>query len=608
MFTTYMAMINSKESERALIQRARPRSASSSKPTAFGLVLCLCLIGCGLYPQAAGDDVIRKEIASGAIAMVKHGRNVGLEAHPPRGEKGRVFLQRFLADETKWTAYKDRLSVFIPFGSLKPPVQREILLAVYPKDMIDEAGWHHTVIDERETLWSLCDWLTGHGNHYKQVMNDPANGITNTALGAGQVILVPHGLLAEHMRTPTQTRLAEIDFKQWGSNELEYGEDKKGAFAVYRLRKGEALYSAVVARFTDFRDNDDILEATNIIARRSNIRDVRDIDAGQRILIPATVLSDRYQPKGMDGRESFDASVREAARLRKTPARSRDLSDVVIILDAGHGGRDPGARYEAKGLYEDEINYDIVMRIKRLLEAETGARVYVTIRDRSSGSTPTDRRRFEADSDEELTTQPPYKNDGNSKVSANLRWMLVNSIYQKELDRGTDSRKILFTSIHTDALGNGTLRGAMIYVPSAALRRGEEVRRDAVYARYVEGRNFNRFSSSQSERLRDEAMSRNFAAIVMRELGRKRIKRHDQGDPIRSQIRRSRNVVFVPAVLRNTKVPTKILIETANLMNATDRKWLSDPWWRQQFARAYVDAVKVYFGASQKTLTAQARR
>jgi len=44
-------------------------------------------------------------------------------------------------------------------------------------------------------------------------------------------------------------------------------------------------------------------------------------------------------------------------------------------------------------------------------------------------------------------------------------------------------------------------------------------------------------------------------------------------------------------------VPTKVLVETANLNNATDRSRLADPWWRQQFAKAYVDALKIHFDA-----------
>jgi N-acetylmuramoyl-L-alanine amidase len=48
-------------------------------------------------------------------------------------------------------------------------------------------------------------------------------------------------------------------------------------------------------------------------------------------------------------------------------------------------------------------------------------------------------------------------------------------------------------------------------------------------------------------------------------------------------------------VLRNTLVPTKVLIECANLTNPTDCKWASQPWWRQRFAEACVQALKDYY-------------
>ncbi|MCH7909800.1 MAG: N-acetylmuramoyl-L-alanine amidase [Candidatus Hydrogenedentes bacterium] len=333
---------------------------------------------------------------------------------------------------------------------------------------------------------------------------------------------------------------------------------------------------------------------------------MREIGAGQNVYIPLYMLSDRYLPKGSAGREAYEATIREAAKLRTTRARSVDLSDVVVILDPGHGGTDPGAQHRRAGLYEDEINYDIVARIVRLLEQETGATVYTTVVDTSHPTMPTDRKRFSYDKDEYLKTTPPYKNDGSASVSANLRWMLVNAIYDKELKRGVDPEKVVFTSIHTDSLYNANLRGAMIYTPGARYRRSEEIRTDKIYAVYSEGRHYNSFSSTSKERRRDEALSRNFAEILLENLGRKRIKRHDQGAPIRSQIRQGRNRVYVPAVLRNTKVPTKILVETANLKNRTDRKRLADPWWRQQFAIAYVDALKEYYGASSTIRTAKA--
>jgi N-acetylmuramoyl-L-alanine amidase len=51
------------------------------------------------------------------------------------------------------------------------------------------------------------------------------------------------------------------------------------------------------------------------------------------------------------------------------------LSGMTVILDAGHGGRDPGA--VRNGVYEKNVNFSIVMKTKALLEA-LGATVLLT--------------------------------------------------------------------------------------------------------------------------------------------------------------------------------------------------------------------------------------
>jgi len=61
----------------------------------------------------------------------------------------------------------------------------------------------------------------------------------------------------------------------------------------------------------------------------------------------------------------------------------------------------------------------------------------------------------------------------------------------------------------------------------------------------------------------------------------------------------------LPGILRNNDVPTKILVETANINNATDRQRLADPEWRELFARAYVAALRRHFKAESPARLAQ---
>lgn len=57
----------------------------------------------------------------------------------------------------------------------------------------------------------------------------------------------------------------------------------------------------------------------------------------------------------------------------------------VIYLDAGHGGKDPGAYY--KDVYEEDINLSITLKVKEKLE-KLGAVIYLTRNDDYDLSNP----------------------------------------------------------------------------------------------------------------------------------------------------------------------------------------------------------------------------
>ncbi len=53
-----------------------------------------------------------------------------------------------------------------------------------------------------------------------------------------------------------------------------------------------------------------------------------------------------------------------------------DVYDKVVVLDAGHGGQDPGAM-SASGVLEKDINLAIMLKVKDLLEADTAHNIGV---------------------------------------------------------------------------------------------------------------------------------------------------------------------------------------------------------------------------------------
>jgi N-acetylmuramoyl-L-alanine amidase len=628
-------------------------------------VACLVAAWAGPAQAAAVRQVMQPDV----IAVIQGGRQIFLEVRPPRGADAEAFYARYLANAADWTTYRNRVTaVAIPFAKLNAFTQREALEALFPMDYVDHEGWWHTVTfdgtDGAETWWSLAEWLTGVGTHYKTIQALPQNRKHTQHLRRGQVILVPLDLLKPEFKAPSMKLLAELgdvappappmvspapeppaprdappaesatDTALEGEDgdeedhthvipaatghqptpeeeddrsapppadatDLEYGKDAKGAYAAYRLKPGESLYSGVVVRFTDFRENADIHAACAKVQSRSGIADPRKISAGQRILIPLDIVADRYQPQDSEQRLAYEAVRDEARRISSARTGSAGLEGVVVILDPGLGGRDHGAAVPAEGIYEDEITYDLCVRMKLLLERDTRAKVYLTLNDPDQGHKPTQARRFVHDTDEYLLTTPHYKNQ-DARISANLRWYIANDILRKVKKQGVKDENVVFISMHCDALFNERLRGAMVYIPGAQYRRESERPSAAIYASYAEVRVQPEVSTTSAIRRRDEASSRAFAEAILRKLRTNNppIKVHDAGDPIRNVIRQAGGRAYVPAVLRNTQVPTKVLVEAMNLTNPTDRKRAADPEWRQWFAEAMVNAIREQYGKS----------
>lgn len=415
----------------------------------------------------------------------------------------------------------------------------------------------------------------------------PASGATGNA-GPQQPPGKPEGTLPPSSPAPVSAE---------GSDELSYGSDADGPYAIYRLKRGEAIYSAVVVRFTGRLDAADVNELAADIIRRSRIADVKDIAVGHPIKIALDHLLPEYLPPGDPRRVAWEKSEAGVARYTN-PARSRDLEGVAVILDAGHGGRDRGAAHN--GVWEHDYVYDILCRIKHLLEKETRARVLTTIRDREEGyaiRTKTKVRRSQA---EVLLTDPPYPLQPGT-MSVNLRWYLANSYHRALVEEGFDPLKIVFTSLHADAR-HPSLSGAMVYVPGEEYRRGRYGNGGARYAKYSEVRQAPFVSFSRPERERSEALSREFATSFIEALQGAEIPVY-QHSPIRERIiRRGRS--WVPAVLRCNIVPVEVLIEICNLSNNKDSQRLGKPSFRQKVAEAYVEALRNYYDGAEAPVTA----
>jgi len=486
---------------------------------------------------------------------------------------------------------------WVGFEALSPQGKRWALSALFPGDAWRQDEVRHTVHHpDVESVWTLAALFTGHGQNYDRLMAE--NPDLPEKLRDGDVWRIPRGLLSADLggqgkgpdRSQPEDELDDEARVAAYRALLSFGEDAQGKYAAYRMRKGEALYSSVVIRYTDRVDPKGVNELADLIAKRSGITDVRGIQPGQLVKVPVAYLSDPFQSEGSSGlaeEREVRAEVRRTARVEAGPK----LKGVRIVLDAGHGGVDPGAR--ANGLWESDFVYDIAMRVRRLLEQETEAQVSSTIRYPGLGFKSREMIRTPSRA-AEILTSPPFAVDGESPsaVSVHLRWVLANDLFADFRKTRGDAQKTLFLSFHADSL-HPSARGSMIYVPGAALVPSTFALGGAKTSRVAEARHSSRVAFTGREKLQGEARARQFSEALLAALQKDSIPVH-ANRPIRNVIHRDGGK-WIPAVIRYGTAATKALIEVANLTNEDDAANLRDPDFRERYAVAVVNAIRAYY-------------
>ncbi|PYQ51796.1 MAG: hypothetical protein DMF59_06670 [Acidobacteria bacterium] len=557
--------------------------------------VCAVLFAASVYAAPSTKILAVAQITPELRASLVSDYSIDVVVRPHEGDAWTRLAKRVTGDAENWRALAamndEKLTpetlVRVPLRLLRPELQRQILTTIFPKDAPTDAGWKHVVIGaiggEGESLWSIAEWFTGSGENYAAIRQaNPAQGL---ATQVGDVVLIPKQLLAPAFggereglnvsTKATEVRKSEDDPIEHapadaGQPSLSYERNTSEPYAVYRLQKGEALYSSVAIRFTGRVYAKDVGDVVDRVVHFNGIDDVAKIPVGYAVKIPMSLLLPEYLPADDPARVAAEMAKRESAKLAKR-TRARNLSGVHVILDAGHGGSDPGAFCD--GVAESGYVFDVMNRLKEILAKKSAAKVSVT-----------------RNEDFVLTT-PLYELD-DPIVGVHLRWYLANSIFRRAMRKGVPKEKVVFISIHADSL-HPSLRGAMAYIPAERYVTGSYRKTESVYLARAEVREHPVVRHSEEESLAAEGLSRDLAESIVDAFETRHLHVHPF-NPVRDNVVRDGRE-WVPAIIRYNLVPTRLLLEVCNLGNRNDRDLVKTRKYRQQVAEAMYEGLMNFF-------------
>ncbi len=246
----------------------------------------------------------------------------------------------------------------------------------------------------------------------------------------------------------------------------------------------------------------------------------------------------------------LDAAKSGTVKTSRTADSAKSTVDrlVTVVLDAGHGGEDPGAKGH-RGTYEKHVTLTIARRLKGLIDAEQGMRAVLT-------------------------------RDGDFFVPLQTR-----------VEKSRRLRADLFVSIHADAFVRQRARGSSVFAlsesgaTSVAARWLAKRENDADL---IGGVNIDIKDRHLAQTLLDLSQtatiqdSLKLARAVLGQLGGV------------NTLHKSHVEQAGFAVLKAPDIPS-ILVETAFISNPEEEKKLNDEDYQEKLAQALLRGIKQYF-------------
>jgi N-acetylmuramoyl-L-alanine amidase len=239
----------------------------------------------------------------------------------------------------------------------------------------------------------------------------------------------------------------------------------------------------------------------------------------------------------------------QPSSLPKTPVKITETGrTLVVAVDAGHGGQDPGASGR-KGTREKDVTLAIARKLKELIDSEPGMRAVLT---------------------------------RDTDVFVPLRERMV---------RAAKHKADIFISIHADAVRDRSVAGSSVYVLSAGRATNEASRMLA------DRENAADLMGGVSLEDKDDVLA--FVLLDMSQ-GASMSASIEAADKVLLQLDRLGEVLDKEVkhaslkVLTSTGMPS-MLVETAFISNLKEEAKLNDPRHQQKLADAILTGVRAYF-------------
>ena len=259
--------------------------------------------------------------------------------------------------------------------------------------------------------------------------------------------------------------------------------------------------------------------------------------------------NDQYGHRLVIDLDSNEANETQAELIPvKTQKDLNQKRDVIIAIDAGHGGDDPGARGPG-GTFEKDVVFAISSKLAKLINQQPGMKA-VLIR------------------------------EGDYYIRLRDR---INKAREKKAD--------LFVSIHADAFRDPRVRGSSVYILSKRGASSEAARWLAEQENasdLIGGVKLDNKDDMLASVLLDLSQTASLEAsidVAERVLG---------GLKGLGKVHKKRVQSAGFAVLKSPDIPS-ILVETAYISNPTEEKRLLDPAYQNRLAQSILNGLSGYF-------------